>query len=94
MNPIGRKSKEDKTMTDINPEAIAAAEDFARKVLALSPLGQDMYWQTLRHMGFTEGEITMLQKYTRLYKLFTEPRYYRQVQDTVAAMLLQTYKIG
>jgi hypothetical protein len=77
-------------MTNINPEALAAAEDFARKVLALSPLGQDMYWQTLRRMGFTEGEVAMLQKYTRLYKLFTEPRYYRQVQQTVAAMLMES----
>lgn len=79
-------------MTNINPEALAAAEDFARKVLALSPESQEGFWQTLKGIGFTMDEITMLQKYTRLYKLFTEPRYYKQVQKTVAAMLMQTWK--
>ena len=77
-------------MTARNVEAIAAAEDFARKVLSLPTEAQNEFWKTLPGIGFTAEEIQSLQKYVSLFHMFTDNRYYKAMQAAVSEMLWNT----
>lgn len=78
---------------NMNIEAIGSAEDFARKVLTLSPEGQTEFYKMLPGLGFTEDEVKNLMEYVGLYHMFTDSRYYKKIQATVGAMICETYNI-
>ena len=78
-------------MNTINVEAIAAAEDFAKKVLSLPIEAQGELWKTLPGLGFTDEEIQGLQKYVALFHMFTDNRYYKAIQTAVGEMLWKTF---
>lgn len=75
----------------MNIEAIEAAENFAKKVLKLSPEAQDEYFKMLPDLGLTAEEVKNLQQYVALYHMFTDPSYYKKIQTTVGAMLYETF---
>ena len=71
----------------MNLEAIASMEDFARKVLSLSPESRDAYWAELKQNGLlTAEDVETLQKCVAFYRLHTDGRFRRAVQESVQAV--------
>lgn len=75
----------------MNIEAIENAEKFAKTVLKLSPEAQSEFFKMLPDLGLTAEEVKHLQEYVGLFHMFTDPSYYKKVQDTVCAMLCETF---
>ena len=71
----------------MNLEAITSMEDFARKVLSLSPESRDAYWAELKENALlTAEDIEILQKCVAFYRLHTDNRFRRAVRESVQAM--------
>ena len=70
----------------MNYIAIESMEDFARTVLSLPEEAQNEFYKTLEGQ-LTPEEIKALMKCVALYKLMTNERYYKAVQDATGEMI-------
>lgn len=70
----------------MNYMAIESMEDFARTVLSLPEEAQNEFYKTLEGQLPPE-EIKTLMKCVALYKLMTNERYYKAVQDATGEMI-------
>lgn len=86
-----QKPPEMKGSNIMNIEVIENAERFAKNVLMLSDESQNEFFKKLPDLGLTAEEVKKLQEYVCLFHMFTDPSYYKKIQDTVGAMLYETF---
>ena len=67
----------------MNIEALESMESFAEQVLSLSPKHQEEFFEKLSESCLTEEEINNLKKSISLYRMFTEPDFFKAVQQSI-----------
>ena len=78
-------------MDAINVSALAKMETFARDVLRLTPEKRDAYFVGLVENGIvTQEERDGLAQYVMLYRMFTDQRYYKAIQNATLEMYMKT----
>lgn len=65
----------------MNIEALESMESFAEQVLSLSPKHQEEFFEKLSDSCLTEEEINSLKKAVSLYRMFTEPGFFKEMQQ-------------
>jgi uncharacterized protein YerC len=65
----------------MNIEALESMESFAEQVLSLSSKHQEEFFENLRDSCLTEEEINSLKKSVSLYRMFTEPSFFKEMQQ-------------
>lgn len=78
-------------MDVINVTALVRMETFARDVLRLEPEKRDAYFASLVENGIvTQEESDGLAQYVMLYRMFTEERYYKAIQNATFEVYMKT----
>ena len=65
----------------MNSEALESMESFAEQVLSLSPKHQEELFENLSGSCLTKEEINSLKKAVSLYRMFTEPSFFKEMQQ-------------
>lgn len=65
----------------MNIEALESMESFAEQVLSLSSKHQEEFFEKLSDSCLTEEEINSLKKAVSLYRMFTEPSFFKEMQQ-------------
>lgn len=77
-------------MDTVNVTALARMEEFARDVLRLKPEKRDAYFAGLVESGIvTQEESDGLAQYVMLYRMFTDQRYYKAIQNATFEMYMK-----
>lgn len=80
-------------MDVINVSALEKMETFARGVLMLKPEKRDAYFASLVENGVvTQEESDGLAQYVMLYRMFTDQRYYKAIQNASFEMYMKTFE--
>jgi hypothetical protein len=69
-------------------EAIKSMEQFAKKVITLSPEKQDEYFKSLEKTCLTTEDINTLKKCVTLFKMFTNDRFYKDMLNATMELYL------
>ena len=65
----------------MNIEALESMESFAEQVLSVSPKHQEELFENLSGSCLTKEEINSLKKAVSLYRMFTEPSFFKEMQQ-------------
>lgn len=80
-------------MDNLNVEVVKRMESFAKEAVKLFPEKLEYNFQEMIRNGIvTADEAKLLGEYVCWYRLMTDRRYYKAVQNAVGEMLLITFK--
>ena len=76
----------------MNHEAMKRMEDMAAMILKLPVERREEAFAMLADCGMNEEAIQHFQEYVFYYHMFTDPRFYKAVEQTVCGMFMESLK--
>lgn len=76
----------------MNPEAMKRMEDMAAMILKFPAERREEAFAVLADNGMTEEEVQRFREYVFYYHMFTDPRFYKAVEQTVYGMYMDGLK--